>query len=251
MPVGGSARVRADDVTSLYDESVELTLSSGHRVRAIVRTDPRQSNRPKCLLLHGNPGSLVDWERVLPRITAICDAAVVDMPGFGRSSPPTLVPAGLSLNRMAEDAIAVADSLGWSEPIFLAGHSHGGGVAQTVAANVPARVAGIVLLGTLGSPAHASYRLLSLLGASSATQLAGWLFRRRVLRALNRKILRGFMSDVFSPEQVTAAKADRELAIFCARPEILLSMVHVSLGQPCEQLLGSASRIRCPVLCVA
>ncbi|HMR78002.1 MAG TPA: hypothetical protein PKD61_22990, partial [Polyangiaceae bacterium] len=81
MPVGGSARVRADDVTSPYDESVELTLSSGRRVRAIVRPDPSQSNRPKCLLLHGNPGSVVDWERVLPRITAICGAAVVDMPG--------------------------------------------------------------------------------------------------------------------------------------------------------------------------
>jgi pimeloyl-ACP methyl ester carboxylesterase len=37
------------------------------------------------------------------------------------------------------------------------GHSHGGGVAQAAAARYPERVAGLVLIGTLGAPVHGSF----------------------------------------------------------------------------------------------
>jgi pimeloyl-ACP methyl ester carboxylesterase len=47
---------------------------------------------------------------------------------------------------------------------------------------------------------------------------------------------------------VPAARIDRELAVLSARPEILLSMVHVALGHPCQQLRDSAPRICCPTL---
>jgi pimeloyl-ACP methyl ester carboxylesterase len=65
---------------------------------------------------------------------------------------------------------------------------------------------------------------------------------------LNRRILYGVMKDIFSPEPVPAEKLERELAQFVARPEILLSMVHVARGRPCEQLCDSAPKIRCPTL---
>lgn len=235
-------------MTTLYAESAPLRLPTGRHVQALTRVDASQGNRPRCLLLHGNPGSLLDWEPLLARLAGVADVAAIDMPGFGRSPRPSASPSSLSLDRLADDAMGVADALSWHRPIFLVGHSHGGGVAQTVAARYPGRVAGIVLLGTLGAPMQRSYRLLSLPGAAAVAQIAGQLFQRTSFRRINRRIVRQVMTDIFFPEPVSAARVDRELAVFSARPEILLSMVHVALGRPCQQLLDSASSIRCPAL---
>jgi pimeloyl-ACP methyl ester carboxylesterase len=172
----------------------------------------------------------------------------IDMPGFGRSLRPSHKPEGLNLDRLAEHAIAAADALAWHQPFFLIGHSHGGGVAQTAAARYPHRVAGLVLIDTLGAPAHRSYRLLSLPGATTIARLAGRMFRSTHLRPLLRKILRGVMRDIFFPEPVPTDRLDRELILLSERPEILVSMVHVALGRPSARLFDSAPNIRCPTL---
>lgn len=54
--------------------------------------------------------------------------------------------------------MAVADALSWTEPFFIVGHSHGGGVAQIAAAKYPETIAGIVLISTLSARQHSSYR---------------------------------------------------------------------------------------------
>jgi pimeloyl-ACP methyl ester carboxylesterase len=56
------------------------------------------------------------------------------------------------------------------------------------------------------------------------------------------------MKAIFHPEPVPPDRVERELALFARRPELLLSMVHVARGRPCEQLLSLASDIQCPVL---
>ncbi len=71
--------------------------------------------------------------------------------GLGKHEPRSI----------ADHAVAAADALSWNEPFFIVRHSHGGGVAQAAAVKYPGRVAGIVLIATLGAPAHLSYRLLS------------------------------------------------------------------------------------------
>lgn len=125
------------------------------------------------MLLHGNPGSLADWRQLWPLILSFADVAAIDLPGFGSSPRPDPSPKCLDLERLADHAVAAADALGWSEPAHFLGHSHGGGVAQIAAARRPDRVAGLVLMGTLGTPAHKSYRLLSLPGAEFVTRLVG------------------------------------------------------------------------------
>ena len=235
-------------MSSLYSETVQLKLETGHEVEACLRIAPHQTGRPKCLLLHGNPGSILDWEQLVPRLTDRADVAVIDLPGFGKSRRSGAGAACMSLDRLAESAIAVADVLDWREPIFLLGHSHGGGVAQIAASRYPGRVAGLVLIGTLGAPAHASYRWLSLPGATTLARVLGQLFRFRRLLPLNRAILRAVMTDIFSPEPVLAEKLEQALSSFSARPEILVSMVHVTRGGPCRQLVSAASEIRCPTL---
>jgi pimeloyl-ACP methyl ester carboxylesterase len=228
-------------------EPVRLSLSTGAEVQALVKSQG-SAGRPKCLLLHGNPGSLSDWQAVVAELSAVADVAAIDLPGFGQSPRSSLDPDSMSLARLAEHAMAVADALDWREPFFIVGHSHGGGVAQAAAVRYPDRIAGVVLVATLGGAVHSNYRLLALPGAAFVAGVAGRLFGSRALRPLSRWLLRGVMKDFFAPETAPAAKADRELALLAARPEVLLSMVHVAQGRPCQQLLTAAPGIRCPVL---
>jgi len=215
-----------------------------------VRIHAGSLDRPRCLLLHGNPGSLLDWERFVPRLSEVADIAAIDLPGFGKSLRTGSTPESLSLDRLAEHAVAVLDALAWRGPVYLLGHSHGGGVAQTVAARYPDRVAGLVLIATIGMPAPGAHRFLSLPGAAAVARLVGRMLRVKLLRPLNRAILRWVMLDIFSPEQLSGTRLDREVAALVARPEVLVSMVHVTLGRPCAQLFELAPAIRCPALFV-
>jgi pimeloyl-ACP methyl ester carboxylesterase len=231
-----------------YADTIRLSLATGCEVQALVRADATSVGRAKCVFLHGNPGSLVDWQQVAPRLSHAADTLAIDMPGFGRSSGAACGAEGLCLERLAEHAIAAADALSWREPLFLVGHSHGGGVALTAAALFPERVAGLVLVGSLGAPVHTSYRLLSLPGAALVTRVFGRMLQSKLFRPLARRILRATMRDIFSPEAVTAEELDREVVVLSERPEILASMVHVALGQPSTRLFHAASSIRCPTL---
>jgi len=176
--------------------------------------------------------------------------AAIDLPGFGQSPRADAGPECMSLERLAEAVIAAADALSWHQPVHLVGHSHGGGVAQITAALYPKRIAGLVLVGTLGSPAHGSYRLMALPGAERVAKLLGVMFRSRYLRPVTRAVLRQVMRGIYYPEAVSAEKLERELTSFAVRPELLVSMVQVAFGSPCKRLLESAPRIRCPTLFV-
>lgn len=231
-------------------ESTRLSLDTGTEVEAVVYAQRDSGARPKCLLLHGNPGSLAHWEQLIPRLSDVADIAAIDLPGFGKSDRPSQGPKALSLERLAEHSLSVKRALDWHEPVFLVGHSHGGGVAQIAAARFPNLVAGLVLIGTLGAPVHASYRLLSLPGASAVVRIVGRLLRVPRLRRLNRAIVRRVMVDLFSPDAVPADKLEHELTLLTSRPQILESMVHVALGRPCTELHRAAPQIRCPTLFV-
>jgi len=222
-----------------------LRLSTGIEVHALIHAG-NASKSAKCLLLHGNPGSLRDWDRVAPRLTSVADVVAIDLPGFGQSPRPGSDAQSMGLERLADHTLAAARALGWNEAVFLVGHSHGGGVAQVAAARQPEAVAGIVLLGTLGFPEHSSYRRLSVPGLAQLASLLGKGMKSRLLRPIIRAALRGAMKDVFSPEEVPEARVERELSLFTERPEILRSMVDVALGRPCELLLACASNGGCP-----
>ena len=226
-------------------EAMELRLGSGEAVRAVLH---RSGHRRRCILIHGNPRSLRDWQLVAQSLASTADVAAIDLPGFGHSARPRAGRPALSLDELAATVAAVADALSWHAPVFVAGHSHGGGVAQTLAAQHPSRVAGIVLLGTLGSPVHGSYRLLSAPGAAAVVRAFGALLRPRWLRPVVRRVMSTVLRDGFAPEPVSAARLARELDLLAARPEVLTSMVDIALGRPCDRLLARAASIRCPVL---
>src|SRR5260221_5050870 len=121
---------------TLYADAIRLKLETGSEVQAVVYADPAE-RRPKCLLLHGNPGSLLDWEPVIAALSGAADIAAIDLPGFGKSPRPGANPDCMSLDRLADLAVAAANALSWNEPFVIVGHSHGGGVAQAAAVRYP------------------------------------------------------------------------------------------------------------------
>ena len=95
----------AIEMTTLYDEATRLRLESGNAVEAFVRIKTGGINRPRCLLLHGNPGCLLDWEHLVPRVSGVADIAAIDLPGFGKSRRAGPTAEALSLDRLAEEVI--------------------------------------------------------------------------------------------------------------------------------------------------
>lgn len=96
------------------------------------------------VLLHGQPGSHRDWSAVAPLLVATCTVIAVDRPGYGGSPGPAL---GYGGNALA--VLATLDELGVEQAVVV-GHSWGGGVALALAATHPERVAGLVLVSSVG-----------------------------------------------------------------------------------------------------
>ncbi|KAI4378187.1 hypothetical protein MLD38_015706 [Melastoma candidum] len=76
------------------------------------------------------------------------EVCAFDNRGVGRSSVPTKK-SSYSTKRMAKDAIAIMDHLGWKEA-HVFGHSMGGMIACKVAALVPNRIRSLALLNVTG-----------------------------------------------------------------------------------------------------
>jgi pimeloyl-ACP methyl ester carboxylesterase len=99
------------------------------------------------LVLHGFAGGKEDFTEWLDPLAAVGWHAVVpDHRGHGASDKPASDDA-YSFSFLADDALALADSLGW-ERFALLGHSMGGMVAQLMAVSSPQRLSGLILMDT-------------------------------------------------------------------------------------------------------
>jgi pimeloyl-ACP methyl ester carboxylesterase len=96
------------------------------------------------VLLHGFPLSSAIWDPLRPALAEVARLVTPDLRGFGGSDKPD---GGYAMAELAADVVALADALGL-ERFVLGGHSMGGYVAMRVAAAVPGRLAGLVLIDT-------------------------------------------------------------------------------------------------------
>lgn len=122
-----------------------------------------QGAGPPVVLLHGQPGGAQDWALVLPHLHGL-RLLVPDRPGYDQSA------AG-GFMRNAEALITLLDTTQVPR-VVVVGHSWAGGVALRLALDRPGRVAGLCLVGSVGS-ALAITRTDRLLSRPGVRQLAG------------------------------------------------------------------------------
>jgi pimeloyl-ACP methyl ester carboxylesterase len=95
------------------------------------------------VLLHAWTESRRSFDRLRAALPPSVNALAVDQRGHGDADCPA---GGYSLRGSAEDVVAFLDAVGLARAVLL-GSSSGGYVAQQVAVDHPARVAGLVLVG--------------------------------------------------------------------------------------------------------
>jgi pimeloyl-ACP methyl ester carboxylesterase len=104
------------------------------------------------LCVHGIPGSRRDFRYLAPLLAARLSVLRVEMPGFGET------PANgyATVSGWADTLLAVADALGMRRFALLS-HSFGGGAVILAAARAGDRLAGAVLLATMGARRHRAF----------------------------------------------------------------------------------------------
>ena len=101
------------------------------------------------LFLHGWGLSPRTYAEGVTRLTAAGVKVIAPcLPGFGGSDGPPL--RGVDMKAYGTRIGRLLDVLGIEQPVFVAGHSFGGGVAIQLAADRPERVRSLTLLNSVG-----------------------------------------------------------------------------------------------------
>jgi len=188
------------------------------------------------VLLHGLGASMYAWRRNLAAVAAAGFRVIAfDNRGFGLSDKPSAPYDNAAYARLV---IALMDSLLLTDAV-LVGHSMGGAIAAQVAIEYPARVRGLVLVGSAGLGAREPllFRVARwpVLGPA-ALALRGRGFTARLLR-----------STYYDPGKVTEADVDQYYAPV-AQPEYGRALRGVLQQFRFTALEGRLDRIAAPTL---
>jgi 3-oxoadipate enol-lactonase len=104
---------------------------------------PGRSGAPRVVLLHSLALDRTYWDRIAQAAEGGLELLALDICGHGASPAP----GPFTIARMADDAAAVMDAVGWDRAI-VAGCSMGGCVALGMAVRHPARVAALMAIDT-------------------------------------------------------------------------------------------------------
>ncbi|MEU5158547.1 SDR family oxidoreductase [Streptomyces sp. NPDC020875] len=85
------------------------------------------ARRPTVVLIHGYPDSKEVWSEVAGRLAGEHGFHVVlyDVRGHGRSSAPSPLRGGFTLEKLTDDFLAVVDEVGPGGPVHVVGHDWG------------------------------------------------------------------------------------------------------------------------------
>ncbi|MFG3549212.1 SDR family oxidoreductase [Streptomyces sp. NPDC047725] len=80
---------------------------------------------PTVVLVHGYPDSKEVWSEVAARLAGRFHVVLYDVRGHGRSSAPSPLRGGFTLEKLTDDFLAVADAVSPGRPVHLVGHDWG------------------------------------------------------------------------------------------------------------------------------
>ncbi|MEX2291784.1 MAG: alpha/beta fold hydrolase [Mycobacteriales bacterium] len=214
-------------------------------VRVMEAGDP---DADPLLFLHGWGLSPRCYTDGIARLTAAGVRVVApSLPGFGGSDGPPLRGAGgrwghgIDLPAYASRIGRLLDVLELQHPVFVAGHSFGGGVALQLATDRPERVRSLTLVNSVGG---APSRRAGLGDASWLRWAAGAateLSPREVMRAAP-SMLRDFLPNALRKPLTLALTARLALTASLAGQAQAL----VALGLPVLFVWGDADRLIAP-----
>ncbi len=155
LPSGGGLYVNSGHDLGASPEGFVVEVEPGVRVHFLDWGGPdpgRASVAPTtgALLIHGLAQTGWVWTPIARRLRRLTHVVAMDLRGHGLSDAPT---HGYGLATLAADALAVAEGAGLlpgagdgRARVVLAGHGFGALVAATLAAELGARCAGLVLV---------------------------------------------------------------------------------------------------------
>lgn len=112
-----------------------------HFYHQITGSSDLQGSAPKLVFLHGVMGFAANWRKIAKAFENRFQVLTFDQRGHGRSFHPA---SGYRPEDYAQDLEDILNELGW-EQVYLVGHSMGGRVALTFAAQWPGRVTRLVI----------------------------------------------------------------------------------------------------------
>jgi pimeloyl-ACP methyl ester carboxylesterase len=173
---------------------------------------------PVFACLHGLADTLEVWDDLAGPLAERGRLVRIDQRGHGESGAP---PGPCSRADLARDALRVLDALAIDRAIVI-GHSVGGIVAMAAALAAPARVAGLVLIGT---------------ASRCSERTAAWY--ERIALAAEQDGGDGLMRAIYGEGTGRRARGDAQAIAQVAR------MLTSLYGDPLTPKLGA---IGCPVL---
>jgi pimeloyl-ACP methyl ester carboxylesterase len=129
---------RAERWRGVRSEYVDVQGTSVHALRAGDDVDG-----PTQLLVHGLGGSATNWIEVIPGLAERGPVIAPDLPGFGRTEPPTRTASRVRFN--ARFLRTLLDTIGWGSA-EVHGNSMGGMLTVLLAGLAPERVDRLVLV---------------------------------------------------------------------------------------------------------
>jgi len=194
------------------------------------------------VLIHGNPGTALDFADVQQHLAPRFRTLAVDRPGYGWSGRPSRV---MSPAAQAEHLRAAVRSLGVST-VILGGFSYGGPVSLAWAEAHPDEVDALVLIAAVGSPEER-------MEARGAQQLLAWpLLGPAMAWTIGPLLAPGGVeagyANAFSPAPPDAGAVARGRLHF-ARPACLQAAAHdwAVLAESFPTLAAGFANIQAPV----
>jgi pimeloyl-ACP methyl ester carboxylesterase len=210
---------------------ISATVISTPRLRTLLLISGPSDGEP-VLFLHGNLASSTFWEETMLALPQRFRTGACDLRGYGLSDPEARIDATRGFADWADDALALADQLGWDR-FHVVAHSLGGCVAWSLLALHPHRIRSATLVapgppcgfgGARGERGELNHED----GAGSGAALVHPTLVER-LAAGEREV----SDDLFSPRAVMNRlywkppfRPERE-------DELLDAMLQVHLGEGC------------------